>query len=170
MQEDRTTQGLTQEPDRSTHGIANDTAALYFPDRDEATDRTTLGLGSSAGRTYLGILRDMPFPIHDFLFKRLYFIGRKQIGKKVILRYVARGQSIKHGSRCGPGRQDIYPYVVPHNPRTELQQANRMKFQAAMAAWKLLTPEERAPWEQKAAMKGIYGKNLFVKDYMLNHP
>ena len=79
-----------------------------------------------------------------------------QVGKTIIFRYKSDKQ-----------RQDIYPYVVPRNPKTVRQQDNRGKFAQAMAAWALLSPEDKAVYEAAAKPLKLFGKNLFVKEYML---
>ncbi len=93
----------------------------------------------------------------DFCKKAKWLSGRKQIGKKVILR--RNGHTRK---------QDTYPYVVPNNPRTPLQQNNRQKFQAAMVAWTALPPDQKAIYEQRATGRDLTGKNLYVRAYMLD--
>ena len=78
-----------------------------------------------------------------------------QIGKTIILRYKSDRQ-----------RQDIYPYVVPRNPQTVNQQANRARFAAAMAAWKELPVDQKAVYEAAAKPLKLFGKNVFVREYM----
>lgn len=93
----------------------------------------------------------------DFLTTLKLFTGRKQLGRTVILRYNGK-----------LSRQDIYPYVVPRNPGTQLQQANRQKFAAAMQAWNALSPEEKEPFEITARQRNLYGKNVYVRKFMRN--
>jgi len=91
------------------------------------------------------------------LFIKRWFTARKQVGKRVIYRYYSRTR-----------KQDIYPYVVPHNPQTPAQQANRMKFADAMAAWAALPQATKDTYEHRVRDRQMYGKNLFVKEYMLS--
>jgi len=60
-------------------------------------------------------------------------------------------------------------YYWPPYPGSLGQQASRTKFQQAMDAWKLLTPEEKEPWKIKAAKLHQPIPNLFVKAYMLDN-
>lgn len=87
-----------------------------------------------------------------------FFTARKQIGKCVIFRYYSR----KH-------LQQAYRYVVPHNPMTVAQQANRSKFANAMAAWAVLPDAQKEQYKHRVRDRKMYPKNLFVKEYMLTH-
>lgn len=71
-----------------------------------------------------------------------------------------------------PGRKRVQYFVRmksyrPTNPRTELQQAGRTKFQTAVELWQGMTEEERAPWKARAVRKSRRGRNLFISEYML---
>ena len=69
-------------------------------------------------------------------------------------------------------------YHVPADPKTETQLTQRQKFTDGMAAWALLTPEQKAAWAALAAAEfrnrgrypGSYrwhsGVNLFMRDYL----
>jgi len=57
-------------------------------------------------------------------------------------------------------------FYVPYNPRTEPQQANRMKFASAVAAWQALTPEQKELYNKKAANLNMSGYNLFISEFM----
>ena len=104
----------------------------------------------------------------EFLRKCIFMTGRKQIGKKVILRYISGTAAEHSGQNARRPRQDIYPYVVPNNPQTPAQQANRNKFKDAMTAWSALSADEKAKWESKAYRRDLAGKNLFVKAFILD--
>jgi hypothetical protein len=91
-----------------------------------------------------------------FLRKKVYFQAKGQIAKKMIYRYNGRY-----------GRQDVYDYVLGENPETVAQQANRLKFKAAMQAWSELSANEKAVFEHRAKGRALYGKNIFVKEFML---
>lgn len=58
---------------------------------------------------------------------------------------------------------------APTNPRTVAQQANRAKFAAANAAWKLLTDVEKAQYNSNVKRPGQLGIHLFVSEYMKSH-
>jgi hypothetical protein len=94
----------------------------------------------------------------DLVFwkKRWWIYAKKQIGKSVIFKYYSRYR-----------QQRVYPYYHPYNPRTPAQQANRNKFKAAMAAWKILPEEQKAVFEHRALGRHMCGKNIFVKEFML---
>lgn len=71
-----------------------------------------------------------------------------------------------------PGKKRVPYYVrmrtyTPTNPRTELQQAGRTKFQEAVAAWQSMNDDQRAPYKARAVRKGRRGRNLFIQEYML---
>lgn len=58
-------------------------------------------------------------------------------------------------------------FYRPTNPRTELQQQGRTKFQNAVAAWQSMSEAERAPYKRRAVKKSRRGRNLFIQEYML---
>ena len=58
------------------------------------------------------------------------------------------------------------PYYVPKNPRTEKQQANRMKFKAGMEAWATLAPETKESYNLLARKKGTHGWSIFLKQFL----
>jgi hypothetical protein len=60
-------------------------------------------------------------------------------------------------------------WVIGTNPRTPAQQAFRLAFAAAMAAWRLLTPIQRADYNDLARPMYISGVNLFVRLYLQGH-
>ena len=61
------------------------------------------------------------------------------------------------------------PYMIPYNPRTEAQQANRQKLADGVVAWKALTPDEKNQYNIKAKGRRMSGYNLFLKEYLLSH-
>lgn len=61
------------------------------------------------------------------------------------------------------------PYYITRNPRTESQQANRQKFADAMTAWHDLTDEQREVYTKYAHKIKMWGRNLFIKEYLLSH-
>lgn len=58
---------------------------------------------------------------------------------------------------------------APTNPQTPVQQANRAKYAAAVAAWQGLTQAEKDAYNQAAARKNGRGYDLFRSQYMLTH-
>ena len=82
---------------------------------------------------------------------------RGQIGKAVI-------------ASSWKGRRYIKAYAVPHNPRSERQQANRDLFGGAKEPWRRLSDEARAEYERRAAKERISGWNLFVREHMTKTP
>jgi len=76
----------------------------------------------------------------------------------------------QHGHIPGRPRRAYYVrmrFYRPTNPRTELQQAGRTKFQNAVAAWQTMSEAERAPYKRRAVKKSRRGRNLFIQEYML---
>lgn len=71
-----------------------------------------------------------------------------------------------------PGRlyQDCYTYVVPANPRTSAQQAQRAKMTAAVTAWQSLSESEKNVWRKLAThSKYATGFTAFASDHILTH-
>jgi len=60
------------------------------------------------------------------------------------------------------------PYFIPKNPQSELQQTHRGKYTAGIAAWKVLTNEQKALYNRKAIGKRMSGYNLFLKEFLLS--
>ncbi|HOW83648.1 MAG TPA: hypothetical protein PK573_13885 [Spirochaetota bacterium] len=60
-------------------------------------------------------------------------------------------------------------YVVPRNPDTPAQRANRGLFRDAMKAWQALADDEKAAWNRRASRLGMTGHNLFISRYMRSH-
>lgn len=60
-------------------------------------------------------------------------------------------------------------FYTPTNPQTEPQQANRTKFADAMSAWGALTPEEKAPYYERAKRRQMKPWGLFVREYYQSH-
>ena len=60
--------------------------------------------------------------------------------------------------------------VIPHDRKTPEQIAHRELFKRAVAAWKALTPAEKAEYKKRAKEeKVITGYNLFMREF-LNSP
>jgi len=60
-------------------------------------------------------------------------------------------------------------FYVPKNPQTEPQQTNRGKMTAAVAAWQVLTSEQKVAYNKRATHKHYFGYQLFLKEYLLSH-
>lgn len=56
-------------------------------------------------------------------------------------------------------------FYRPTDPKTSIQQANRMKFASAMSAWQGLTNEEKLLYDKRAKKIGLFGRNLFIREY-----
>jgi hypothetical protein len=57
---------------------------------------------------------------------------------------------------------------VPYNPQTVPQQSNRSKFALAVSAWEDLTFEQKKVYNERAKNMLMYGRNLFIREYMLS--
>ncbi len=57
-------------------------------------------------------------------------------------------------------------YTKPKNPNTVPQQAQRGRFAAAVAAWKGLSAEARADWQQRARRERRTGYAMFVGQFL----
>lgn len=57
-------------------------------------------------------------------------------------------------------------FYIPSNPRTVPQQARRTVFANGMTAWGALTSDQQKVYNDKAVKLGIFGKNLFMRDYL----
>ena len=64
------------------------------------------------------------------------------------------------------GRTVMRAYIIPPNPRTPAQQANRSRFRDAMASWRRLPDEEKDTYNRKARKLGMTGHNLYISRYM----
>ena len=67
------------------------------------------------------------------------------------------------------GKTLMRAWIMPPNPRTEAQQANRGLFRQAMAAWQQLSRGEKDALNAQARKPGITGHNLFISQYMKTH-
>lgn len=60
-------------------------------------------------------------------------------------------------------------FYMQWKPRTENQLAAAQTFREGMAAWKALTPEEKAQYNEDAKEFRIEGVNLFMREWMRSH-
>jgi hypothetical protein len=56
-------------------------------------------------------------------------------------------------------------FYTPSNPNNLDQQFWRNKFRNAMAAWQLLTSEQKTAYNVRAKHIGLFGRNLFIREY-----
>lgn len=70
--------------------------------------------------------------------------------------------------RIHKGRQDVYPYSIPKNPKTALQQANRAKWAAGVKAWHNLSESDKLHWHRIGVRKKypITSLNAFISAWM----
>lgn len=61
-------------------------------------------------------------------------------------------------------KTNFYQYKITH---TQKQDDNRTKFKLGKNAWKALTDEQRAVYNERAEHLGFSGYCLFIKEYML---
>ena len=57
-------------------------------------------------------------------------------------------------------------FYIPSNPQTVPQQAWRTVFTNGMIAWKALTDEQQKTYNEKANKLGLFGFNLFMREYL----
>jgi len=60
-------------------------------------------------------------------------------------------------------------YMIPKNPRTEAQQAQRTKLANAVAGWQSLTTEQKNSYNERAKFQKTSGYNLYLKEYLLSN-
>ncbi len=85
-------------------------------------------------------------------------------GNKIILTGIYRRDNVS-----GYLRYYRENYYCTKNPRTEKQQANRMKFRDAVLAWHNLTNDEKNDYNERAKIRHMSGMNLFIRYYMNSH-
>ena len=73
------------------------------------------------------------------------------------------------GKASGTTKVYRLPFCIVKNPRTVPQQANRQKMADAVAAWQLLTNEQKQVYNKRAVGKKLFGYQLFLKEYLLSH-
>jgi len=72
------------------------------------------------------------------------------------------------GTKVGELIQDKYPYFVPNSIKNPEGQHARDVFTSAVAAWQVLSDEDKTWWNTEANRLGLFmsGYNLFIKRYM----
>jgi hypothetical protein len=61
-------------------------------------------------------------------------------------------------------------HVIPFDPRSLKQQAQRQRLRAATLSWHTLSPGEKAAANERAKARQITGFNQWVSEYILAHP
>ncbi|HRZ26280.1 MAG TPA: hypothetical protein P5295_05685 [Spirochaetota bacterium] len=64
------------------------------------------------------------------------------------------------------GKTVMRAYIIPPNPRTAAQQANRSRFRQAMASWRQLPDYEKDSYNRRARKLSMTGHNLYISRYM----
>ncbi|HOW83705.1 MAG TPA: hypothetical protein PK573_14175 [Spirochaetota bacterium] len=64
------------------------------------------------------------------------------------------------------GRTIMRKYIMPPNPRTPKQQANRSRFRDAMASWRSLPDYRKESFNLQARRLHMTGHNLYISRYM----
>ena len=59
-------------------------------------------------------------------------------------------------------------WVRPKNPRSVKQRAHRGRMEAAVAAWKGLSEEEKDKYRNRAKYQSRTGYNLFISEFMVD--
>lgn len=80
---------------------------------------------------------------------------------------VRRGNGF-YGTKVDEPIQDKYPYFRPRSICNPEGQHARDVFAAAVAAWKVLTPEVKTFWNKEVQRLRLWmsGFNLYIKTYM----
>lgn len=86
-------------------------------------------------------------------FPSLSLVGR--LGSFVY--YLRHGQMISR------------PFYVPTQPGTPSQLQRWQVFRDGVSAWRLLSPEEKATWNQRGARRNYEGFNAFMSAYLKSH-
>ena len=68
---------------------------------------------------------------------------------------------------CSDGLRTVkMRFYWPHYSQSEAIVASRNKFAAAIAAWQLLTTEQKAVYNRRAIGKHKSGYNIYISEYM----
>jgi len=88
---------------------------------------------------------------------------------KIVIKLAGKGYG--NGRIVGDRQYQICRYVATINDRKSLAQlARRARFQAAVAAWRVLPKEERQRQHEAAKAEGHTGWNRFIADYLRQTP
>lgn len=60
--------------------------------------------------------------------------------------------------------------VIPHDPRTPAQLANRVRIAAATSAWRQMSDEQRGEFRERAKKLYMTGFNLHIREFTRSHP
>jgi len=69
--------------------------------------------------------------------------------------------------KCKEGKISIkMKFYTPANPQTQSQQDNRQKLSDAVAAYQILTDEQKAVYHKRAIGMRMSGYNLYIREQM----
>jgi hypothetical protein len=63
------------------------------------------------------------------------------------------------------GKQYFRTYIIPNDPKTAKQMAQRKKYARAVEVWKKLADNEKNIYNRRAANLNMSGYNLFVSEF-----
>lgn len=85
---------------------------------------------------------------------------------KVVYQTTAPGAgNISNGGKFDRQRR---AHVIPKDPKTPAQLQRRARMAAAVAAWKLATPEDRSAYAEAARIRRITVCNAFISAFLRN--
>ena len=93
-----------------------------------------------------------------------------ETGFKIVLNYPYAHSSFGtyELQNCREGKISTRRHFYNYNTDcTPARRARRLKFAAAVVAWKILTPEQKALYNKRAVGRHMSGYNLFIKEFML---
>lgn len=105
----------------------------------------------------------------DDIFLIFFPFGKAEFGKCIFGDYFIFTGIYRRDNVSGYLRYYRENYYCTRNPRTEKQQANRMKMRDAVYAWKNLTNDEKIAYNVRAKNRHLSGFNLFIREYLLSH-
>lgn len=66
------------------------------------------------------------------------------------------------------GRQQVRRHVIPNNPRTAQQGAQRGRFALGVTAWHGLTPDDKTIWKQNGKKYKLGAFQMFMRVWCLS--
>ncbi len=104
----------------------------------------------------------------DGLFGWIYGFGRGLFGDLAFGSDDELSGIYHTGHWNGRTHTERLGFYWPHNTQSPAQQAHRAEYTAAYIAWRALTSEEKAVYNQNAIGRHMSGYNLFIKKYLLS--